>query len=178
MSGTDVNQRRKARGESRRSREATWDWHKHYRIWDAGRKIFLYPENWLESEPIPTVVQCLAVALRRDLYRVDLTSIVSKYISETEKNLKRVFDAADKRSALLFFVEATALFGKRTEIKDSHDHDADTAGNYFLQRMERYRGPAILATGSRRRVDDAFFRTFDFSIRIRPGRKRRRGFCS
>src|SRR5262249_56347768 len=91
---------------------------------------------------------CLGVGLGRDLYRGDVTSIVSKHIGETEKNLKRVFDAVDKRSALLFFDEAAALIGKRSEIKDSHDRDAGGALNYFLQRMERYGGSAILATAT------------------------------
>jgi len=169
-----VKRQRKARGESWCSREATWDWRKRYYIWDAGRRIFLYAENWLEPDPLPPVVRCLAVALRRDLYRVDLTSIVSKHIGETEKNLKRVFDAVDKRSAILFFDEAAALISKRSEIKDSHDRDASGAVNYFLQRMERYGGSAILATGRRSRLDDTILSTFDFFISMRPARKRRR----
>lgn len=171
-----MKRHRQAGGESRRSREATWDWRKRYRVWDAGRKIFLPSEDWLEPDPLPPVVRCLAAALRRDLYpRVALTSIVSKHVGETEKNLKRVFNAADKRRVLLLFDEAAALFGKRTKIKDSHDRHANAAVNYFLQRMGRYRGPVILATGRRRRTDDAFLGTFDFFIRMRPARKRRRG---
>src|SRR5262249_1291629 len=172
--GKDGEGRGKGRAESGRSGEATWDWRKRSSFWDAGGRIFLYAETWLEPDRLPPVVRCLAVALRRDLYRVDLTSIVSKHIGETVKNLKRVFVAVDKRSALLFFDEAAALIGKRSEIKDSHDRDGSGALNYFLQRMERYGGSAILATGRRWRVDDTILGTFDFFIRMSSGRKRRR----
>ena len=90
--------------------------------------------------------EILANALNLDLYRIDLSGVVSKYIGETEKNLKQVFDAAEQSGAILFFDEADALFGKRTEVKDSHDRYADIEVNYLLQRMEEYRGLAILAT--------------------------------
>ena len=80
------------------------------------------------------------------LYRIDLSAVVSKYIGETEKNLRRLFDAAEDGGAILFFDEADALFGKRSEVKDSHDRYANIEINYLLQRMESYRGLAILAT--------------------------------
>ena len=95
--------------------------------------------------------EVLADELRLDLYRIDLSAVVSKYIGETEKNLRRVFDAAEDGGAILFFDEADALFGKRTEVKDSHDRYANIEINYLLQRMEAYRGLAILATNLQER---------------------------
>ena len=84
--------------------------------------------------------EVLANELRLDLYRIDLPAVVSKYIGETEKNLRRVFDAAEDGGAILFFDEADALFGKRSEVKDSHDRYANIEVSYLLQRMEAYRG--------------------------------------
>ena len=89
---------------------------------------------------------------------------VSKYIGETEKNLKRLFDAAEQGGAILFFDEADALFGKRTEVKDSHDRYANIEVNYLLQRMEDYRGLAILATNRKSVLDRAFLRRLRFVI--------------
>jgi SpoVK/Ycf46/Vps4 family AAA+-type ATPase len=116
----------------------------------------------------------LARDLGKDLYHVDLGAVVSKYIGETEKNLRRVFAAARKSGAVLFFDEADALFGKRTEVHDSHDRYANIEINYLLQRIEEYAGLAILATGNRTNIDDAFTRRFDFVIRVPPRRKPRR----
>jgi hypothetical protein len=93
--------------------------------------------------------EALANRLRLDLFRIDLSAVVSKYIGETEKNLRRVFDAAEGGGAILFFDEADALFGKRSEVKDSHDRYSNIEINYLLQRMESYRGLAILATNVR-----------------------------
>ena len=104
----------------------------------------------------------LANALRLDLYRIDLSSVVSKYIGETEKNLRRVFDAAEDGGAILFFDEADALFGRRSEVRDSHDRYANIEINYLLQRMETYRGLAILATNARGALDPAFMRRLRF----------------
>ena len=84
--------------------------------------------------------EVLANELKLDLYRIDLSAVVNKYIGETEKNLRRVFDAAEDGGAILFFDEADALFGKRSEVKDSHDRYANIEINYLLQRMESYRG--------------------------------------
>ena len=106
--------------------------------------------------------EVLANALHLDLYRIDLSSVVSKYIGETEKNLRRVFDAAEDGGAILFFDEADALFGKRTEVKDSHDRYANIEINYLLQRMESYRGLAVLATNMRSAMDQAFLRRIRF----------------
>src|SRR5918999_530797 len=87
--------------------------------------------------------EVLARELELDLYRIDLSSVVSKYIGETEKNLRRVFDAAEEGGAILLFDEADALFGKRSEVKDSHDRYANIEVSYLLQRMDSYRGLAI-----------------------------------
>jgi ATP-dependent 26S proteasome regulatory subunit len=108
--------------------------------------------------------EVLANALRLDLYRIDLSAVVSKYIGETEKNLRRVFDAAEESGAVLFIDEADALFGKRTEIKDSHDRYANVEVSYLLQRMEQYRGLAILATNLKSHIDQAFLRRLRFIV--------------
>ena len=108
--------------------------------------------------------EVLANHLQLDLYRVDLSGVVSKYIGETEKNLRRVFDAAEQSGAILFFDEADALFGKRTEVKDSHDRYANIEVNYLLQRMEDYRGLAILATNRKSALDQAFLRRLRFLL--------------
>jgi hypothetical protein len=108
--------------------------------------------------------EVLANTLQLDLYRIDLSSVVSKYIGETEKNLRRVFDAAEEGGAILFFDEADALFGKRSEVKDSHDRYANIEVNYLLQRMECYRGLAVLATNMKTALDPAFLRRIRFVI--------------
>jgi SpoVK/Ycf46/Vps4 family AAA+-type ATPase len=108
--------------------------------------------------------EVLANELHLDLFRIDLSSVISKYIGETEKNLRRVFDAAEEGSAILFFDEADALFGKRSEVKDSHDRYANIEINYLLQRMESYRGLAVLATNMRSALDPAFLRRIRFAV--------------
>ena len=108
--------------------------------------------------------EVLANDLKLDLYRIDLAGVVSKYIGETEKNLRNVFDAAEQSGAILFFDEADALFGKRTEVKDSHDRYANIEVNYLLQRMEDYRGLAILCTNRRAALDRAFLRRLRFLV--------------
>jgi hypothetical protein len=108
--------------------------------------------------------EVLAGALRLDLYKIDLAGVVSKYIGETEKNLRRVFDAAEQGGAILFFDEADALFGKRGEVKDSHDRYANIEINYLLQRMESYRGLAVLATNRKGDLDPSFLRRLRFVV--------------
>ncbi len=108
--------------------------------------------------------EVLANDLRLDLYRIDLSSVVSKYIGETEKNLRRVFDAAEDSGAILLFDEADALFGKRSEVKDSHDRYANIEVSYLLQRMEAYRGLAILTTNQKAALDTAFQRRLRFVV--------------
>jgi SpoVK/Ycf46/Vps4 family AAA+-type ATPase len=108
--------------------------------------------------------EVLANELRLDLYRIDLSQVVSKYIGETEKNLRRVFDAAEEGGAILLFDEADALFGKRSEVKDSHDRYANIEISYLLQRMEQYRGLAILTTNMKEALDSAFLRRIRFIV--------------
>jgi len=110
--------------------------------------------------------EVLARELELDLYRIDLASVVSKYIGETEKNLKQVFDAAETGGAILLFDEADALFGKRSEVKDSHDRYANIEVGYLLQRMEEYRGLAILTTNLKDSLDPAFLRRLRFVVRF------------
>lgn len=108
----------------------------------------------------------IAQELQLDLYRIDLSAIVSKYIGETEKNLRRVFDAAESGGVVLLFDEADALFGKRSEVKDSHDRYANMEVSYLLQRMESYRGLAILTTNLMDAIDTAFLRRIRFIVRF------------
>ncbi len=108
--------------------------------------------------------EIVARQLDLDLFRIDLSAVVSKYIGETEKNLRRVFDAAEAGGAVLLFDEADALFGKRTEVKDSHDRHANIEVSYLLQRMEAYGGLAILTTNFRKAIDDAFLRRIQFVV--------------
>jgi hypothetical protein len=108
--------------------------------------------------------EVIANELNLDLYRIDLSAVVSKYIGETEKNLRRLFDSAEDSGAILFFDEADALFGKRSEVKDSHDRYANIEINYLLQRMENYRGLAILATNMKSAMDQAFLRRLRFIV--------------
>jgi SpoVK/Ycf46/Vps4 family AAA+-type ATPase len=108
--------------------------------------------------------QVLARDLGLELFRIDLATVVSKYIGETEKNLDRIFAAAEGSNAILFFDEADALFGKRSEVHDSHDRYANIEVAYLLQKMESYAGAVILATNFRHNIDDAFLRRLDFVI--------------
>jgi AAA+ superfamily predicted ATPase len=108
--------------------------------------------------------EVLAQTLGLDLYRIDLASVVSKYIGETEKNLDRLFNAADQANGVLFFDEADALFGKRTEVKDAHDRYANLETSYLLQKLEQYQGIAILASNLRQNLDEAFVRRLAFIV--------------
>ncbi len=120
--------------------------------------------------------EVIAHELKLNLYRIDLSQVVSKYIGETEKNLRKLFDAAEDGGTILFFDEADALFGKRSEVKDSHDRFANIEINYLLQRMEAYRGLAILATNMKSALDTAFMRRLRFIVNFPfpgiPERKR------
>jgi SpoVK/Ycf46/Vps4 family AAA+-type ATPase len=119
--------------------------------------------------------EVLANELRLDLYRVDLSQVVSKYIGETEKNLRRVFDAAEEGGVVLLFDEADAIFGKRSEVKDSHDRYANIEVSYLLQRMECYNGLAILTTNLKSAVDPAFLRRLRFIVQFPfPDQEQRR----
>ncbi|WP_406446653.1 ATP-binding protein [Streptomyces sp. NBC_01613] len=108
--------------------------------------------------------EVMAKELGLDLFVIDLSQVVSKYIGETEKNLRRVFDAAERGGALLLFDEADALFGKRSEVKDSHDRYANLEVSYLLMRMEAYRGLAVLTTNMKNALDTAFLRRIRFVV--------------
>ena len=108
--------------------------------------------------------EIIAHDLKLDLYKIDLSAVVSKYIGETEKNLERIFSEAQSSNAILFFDEADAIFGKRSEVKDAHDRYANIEISYLLQRMEAYDGVTILATNLRANLDEAFARRLQFAI--------------
>ncbi len=108
--------------------------------------------------------EVIAAELGLDLFKIDLSTVVSKYIGETEKNLERIFSEAQSSNAILFFDEADALFGKRSEVRDAHDRYANIEISYLLQRMELYDGVTILATNLRANLDEAFTRRLQFSV--------------
>ncbi|MEV0825107.1 AAA family ATPase [Nonomuraea rubra] len=111
-----------------------------------------------------SAAEVIAAELGLDLYSIDLSAVVSKYIGETEKNLERIFSAAGDADAILMFDEADALFGKRSEVHDAHDRYANVETAYLLQRMEQYEGIAILATNLRQNLDEAFTRRLQFVV--------------
>ncbi|HPU35488.1 MAG TPA: AAA family ATPase [Bacillota bacterium] len=137
--------------------------------WGFGRKLSMGKGvNALFSGPSGTgktmAAGIIANELGLDLYKIDLSGVVSKYIGETEKNLDRIFSAAENANAILFFDEADALFGRRSEVRDAHDRYANIEISYLLQKMEEYEGITILATNLRRNLDDAFVRRMAFTI--------------
>jgi hypothetical protein len=138
-------------------------WRRVFEDWGFNRKMSLGKGlNILFSGPPGTgktmAAEVIASELKLDLYKIDLSQVVSKYIGETEKNLDRIFSAAENSNAILFFDEADALFGKRSEVKDSHDRYANIEIGYLLQKMEEYEGIAILATNVKHHIDEAFVR--------------------
>ncbi len=110
--------------------------------------------------------EIIANDLGLDLYKIDLSTVVSKYIGETEKNLSRIFQEAESSNAILFFDEADAIFGKRSEVKDAHDRYANIEINYLLQKMEEYEGIVIMATNFQKNIDEAFTRRLRFIVEI------------
>jgi len=121
--------------------------------------------------------QVLAAALGRELYRVDLAAVASKYIGETEKNLSRLFEAAADQGVIVFFDEADGLFGKRSEVRDAHDRYANIEVAYLLQRLEDYEGLAILTTNSVDAIDPGFVRRRRNLLEFpAPRPRKRRGF--
>ncbi len=108
--------------------------------------------------------EVIAKELNLDMYRIDLSTLISKYIGETEKNLEKIFSEAESSNAILFFDEADAIFGKRSEVKDAHDRYANIEVSYLLQRMEAYDGVTILATNLRANLDEAFTRRLQFAV--------------
>ncbi|MEZ4625421.1 MAG: ATP-binding protein [Thermomicrobiales bacterium] len=111
--------------------------------------------------------EVIASELGLDLYRIDLATVVSKYIGETEKNLEAIFNAAADANGILFFDEADAIFGRRSEVKDAHDRYANLEISYLLQKMEQFDGVAILATNLRDHLDDAFLRRLQIVVEFR-----------
>jgi SpoVK/Ycf46/Vps4 family AAA+-type ATPase len=114
-----------------------------------------------------TAAEALAKEANASLYRVDLNQIVSKYIGETEKNIDAIFSDAEASHSVLFFDEADALFGKRSDVKDSHDRYANIEIDYLLKRLESFSGLAILATNRREKVDDAVARRVNYLVEFR-----------
>lgn len=140
-----------------------------YDDWGFGHKLSLGKGlNVLFSGPSGTgktmAAEIIANELKIDLYKIDLSCVVSKYIGETEKNLAKIFREAEASNSILFFDEADALFGKRSEVKDSHDRYANIEINYLLQKMEEHEGIAILASNFRKNIDEAFTRRMHFSV--------------
>ena len=143
--------------------------HRVYGEWGFDQKLFLGKGlNALFSGPSGTgktmAAEIIANALQLDLYKIDLSGVVSKYIGETEKNLSKIFYEAESSNAILFFDEADALFGKRSEVKDAHDRYANIEISYLLQKMEEYEGISILATNLKKNMDDAFLRRLHFLV--------------
>jgi SpoVK/Ycf46/Vps4 family AAA+-type ATPase len=178
-----------------------WSWHRRYRVWEASRKAFLFPENWVEPErrPVPrlqvevgriaaaahagptsvlltsappstaiVLAQRVAQEVGRDLYRVDLSRAVSKFVGETEKNLEAIFAAADGPGVVLLMDEADALLGKRSTVNDAHDRYANADSVDLLQRIESFEGLAIVATNRRDDIDDAVARRFAHVVDVHP----------
>ncbi|MCU0541056.1 MAG: AAA family ATPase [Oscillatoriaceae cyanobacterium Prado104] len=151
-----------------------------YQEWGFDRKLSLGKGlNVLFSGPPGTgktmAAEVIAGELQLDLYKIDLSQMVSKYIGETEKNLNRIFTAAANSNAILLFDEADALFGKRSEVRDAHDRYANIEIGYLLQKMEEYEGLAILTTNLRGNMDDAFVRRLRFIIEFPfPNEQQRR----
>lgn len=140
-----------------------------YADWGFDKKLSLGKGlNALFSGPSGTgktmAAEIIANDAGLDLYKIDLSSVVSKYIGETEKNLKNIFDEAETSNAILFFDEADALFGKRSEVRDSHDRYANIEINYLLQKIEEYEGIVILASNFCNNIDEAFLRRMHFKI--------------
>lgn len=140
-----------------------------YETWGFDQKLALGKGlNILFAGPSGTgktmAASIIAGELGLDLYKIDLSSVISKFIGETEKNLGRIFAEAETSNAILFFDEADALFGKRSEVKDAHDRYANVEISYLLQRMEEYDGVVILATNLRKNMDDAFVRRMHFTV--------------
>jgi len=137
--------------------------------WEVGHKLVSsFGIPILFSGPPGTgktmAAEVIARDLDLDLYKIDLSTVVSKYIGETEKNLEKIFNEAESSNAILFFDEADAIFGKRSEVKDAHDRYANIEVSYLLQRMERYNGVTILATNLRANLDEAFSRRLQFAV--------------
>ncbi|MDD5268355.1 MAG: ATP-binding protein [Methylococcales bacterium] len=136
------------------------DWGMHKKLKSGYRALFYGPSGTGKT----LTATLLGKYTGKDVFRIDLSRVVSKYIGETEKNLSKLFDKAEHKNWILFFDEADALFGKRTDIRDAHDKYANQEVAYLLQRIETYNGLVILATNQRGNIDDAFARRFQTII--------------
>ncbi|MEM7382537.1 MAG: ATP-binding protein, partial [Bacteroidota bacterium] len=156
------------------------DWKMDSKIRPGYRALFYGPPGTGKS----MTASLLGKSTGQEVYRIDLSMVISKYIGETEKNLARVFDKAEHKQWILFFDEADALFGKRSETKDSHDRYANQEVAYLLQRIESFNGIAILASNLKQNLDKAFTRRFEALIHFpMPGPQERfliwqKGFSS
>ena len=137
-----------------------WGFDRHLAMGKGVNVLFAGPSGTGKT----MAAEVIAADLGLELYKIDLSALVSKYIGETEKNLDRIFQAAGEANAILFFDEADAIFGKRSEVKDAHDRYANIEVGYLLQRMEEYDGVVILATNLRKNIDDAFVRRLHVAI--------------
>lgn len=115
---------------------------------------------WVSGNKKTETAQWIGMELNQKVYRIDLSRVVSKYIGETEKNLSKIFDAAENNNWILFFDEADALFGKRADVKDSHDKYANQEVSYLLQRIEEYKGVAIIATNNNSETTKTYLQKF------------------
>lgn len=145
--------------------------HTVYEKWGFNRKLsYGTGISMLFSGPPGTgktmAAEIMAKELDMEIYKVDTAQIISKYVGETEKNLQEIFKEAESSYAILFFDEADAIFGKRSEVKDAHDKYANTEVAFLLQKMEEYRGISILATNFLQNIDEAFLRRFNYIIRF------------
>ncbi len=138
------------------------DWGMHKKLRPGMRILFYGPPGTGKT----LTAALLGKETKREVYRIDLSAIVSKYIGETEKNLAKVFDLAEFRNWILFFDEADALFGKRTQVSDAHDRYANQEVSYLLQRIENFDGVVILASNLRNNLDEAFSRRFESLIQF------------
>ena len=132
------------------------------KINNGTRILFNGPKNSGKT----TMATMLAIQAGKELYKVDLSKLVSKYIGETEKNLSTLFQVAEDKEWILYFDEADALFGKRTEVKDSHDRYANLEVSYLMQRMEDHNGLIILASNKKTNKDSAFLRRLRYTVKF------------
>jgi hypothetical protein len=156
-----IEQLRSISGYLRHRDRVLADWGYDGAVASPGMKVLFAGESGTGKT---MAVEVVATELGLDAFRVDLATVVSKYIGETERNLDRIFAAAEGSNAILFFDEADALFGKRSDVKDAHDRYANVEVSYLLQRMETYPGAVVLATNYRRNIDQAFSRRLDLAI--------------
>jgi SpoVK/Ycf46/Vps4 family AAA+-type ATPase len=161
LPGNTIDQLQEICGHVRNRRRVGDDWGFDRRIPLCGMCALFYGASGVGKT---IAVEIVAHELALEVYKIDLSTVVSKYIGETEKNLGRIFEEAESSNAILFFDEADALFGKRSEVKDAHDRYANIEVNYLLQRIEDFEGLVILASNLRKNIDEGFFRRMRFAV--------------